>query len=272
MTKKYLLYFDDTGSRDPDKNPYKDNRDDSMNCFGLGGILIKEEDVEEVLQKHKEFCGQWNIDYPLHSSSIRGGRKQFAWLRTPENSGLFIPALQDYLMSLPITGIACVIDRPGYVKRYKERYNDHLWFMCKSAFTILIERSAKFADRNGRKLEVFFEQTGKKEDRDLEQYLSELKESGNPFDTSTSNSYQPFKSEDYKRIILGKPQRKTKKVPMIQIADLILYPMAKGGYDPNYYPYRKLVEAGKLIDSHLEENERSSLGIKYSCFDEKKTK
>ena len=73
MPEKYLLYFDDTGSRDPDRNECTP-RHDKMDCFGLGDILIKEEDIEAILQKHKSFCAEWNIDYPLHSSKIRGGR------------------------------------------------------------------------------------------------------------------------------------------------------------------------------------------------------
>ncbi len=38
MSMSYHLYFDDTGSRDPDHKA--DKRDDRMNCFGLGGILV----------------------------------------------------------------------------------------------------------------------------------------------------------------------------------------------------------------------------------------
>ena len=54
---------------------------------------------------------------------------------------------------------------------------------------------------------------------------------------------------------------------MIQIADLYLYPMATAGYDDNYKPYLALMKAGRLIDSVLPPENRSLLGIKYSCFD-----
>ena len=54
---------------------------------------------------------------------------------------------------------------------------------------------------------------------------------------------------------------------MLQIADLYLYPMAKAGYDASYKPYLALMEAGRLIDSVLPSEDRSLLGIKYSCFD-----
>lgn len=273
MTKKYILFIDDTGSRDPDKNTGAlDDRKDGMDCFALGGVLIKEEDIDEIYQKHRQFCSEWNIDYPLHSACIRGGRKKFAWLKKPENAGLFFPALQQFLLSLPIIGIACVIDRQGYLNRYKDKYTDQLWYMCKTSFCILVERSAKFADQNGRKLEIFFEQAGKKEDRDIKRYIRELKQQGNVFDNASSGTYSPFTASDYKRIVLGEPRERTKKVPMIQIADLILYPIAKGGYQPEYPPYKALIAENKLIDCLIDEKDISTSGIKYSCFDDRKTK
>jgi hypothetical protein len=274
MDKKFILYFDDTGSRDPDKNNSPIPRNDHMDCFGLGGILVKKEDVDEILLKHTAFCKEWRIDYPLHSSRIRGGQGKFGWLKKPENAGEFLPALQDFLLSLPFVGIACIVDRQGYVDRYKGQYNDQLWFLCKTAFSILIERSAKFADDHGRKLEIIFEEAGKKEDRNIVHYLRTLKREGNPFRQQMSENYTPLNADDYKRIILGEPRRKTKNVPLLQIADLVLYPIAKGGYDPNYKPYKKLKDAGKLIDCHFSSGQIPFRGIKYSCFnvvrDEKK--
>ena len=56
-------------------------------------------------------------------------------------------------------------------------------------------------------------------------------------------------------------------MPMLQLADLVLYPMAKAGYDSSYEPYLSLCHAGKLIDSYLEDNQILLRGIKYSCFD-----
>ncbi len=269
MTEKYILYFDDTGSRDPDKSSYKEDRDDDMDCFGLGGFLIKEEDVAEVFTQYHAFCQRFNITYPLHSQSIRGGRDNFGWLRTPERAGEFMPALDEFLLSLPVIGMACVIDRPGYLSRYKDRH-DKLWFMCKTAFTVLVERSAKFADDQGRKLEIYFEETGKKEDRDITAYMRELKTTGSPFDQSRSGKYAPLLPADYARIILGEPRRKTKKLALLQIADLLLYAIAKGGYDPTYRPYHNLKEAGKLMDGLFSEEDCRARGIKYSCFPDQK--
>ncbi len=266
MSAKYILYIDDTGSRNPDKQS-SPGRQDKMDCFGLGGFLLKEEDISNLRSKYAAFCSDWGIDYPLHSSSIRGGRGKFSWLRqSPENKDKFLSALEDLLISLPLLGIACVVHRPGYVARYREVYRDSLWFMCKTAFTILVERSAKYADANGRRLEIVFEESGKNEDRNIIQYLKELKLSGNPFSQNTSEGYTPLAAADFQRIILGEPQRHTKKLPMLQVADLVLYPIAKGGYEKTYHPYLRFLEKGKLIDCVLSDDLKPLQGIKYSCF------
>ena len=41
MTQKYILYFDDTGNRDPDAAA-TDDRQDKMDCFGQGVDAGKE--------------------------------------------------------------------------------------------------------------------------------------------------------------------------------------------------------------------------------------
>jgi hypothetical protein len=260
------LYIDDSGSRNPDYQQSETRRDE-MNCFALGGILVKEEEVGALIAAHKAFCAEWKIVYPLHSHAIRGGREKFGWLKKPENALEFLPALEELLLGLPIICIAAVLDRPGYVQRYAERYEDRLWLMCKTAFSILIERAAKHARREGRKLRVYFEQAGKAEDRALVEYTRSLKTTGMPFDQRGSAAYASLSANEFREIVRGEPRRRTKKVPMIQLADLVLYPIAKGGYDSRYRPYAKLVERGKLIDSLLSEGERPQLGVKYSCFE-----
>lgn len=264
-TPEYHLFIDDTGSRDPD-HIQPEQRRDGMDCFGLGGFLIKEEDVDELKRRHSVFCAAHGITYPLHSHAIRGGREDFGWLKKPERARTFFPDLDDFILGLPIVGIAAIIDRPGYVARYKDQYNERMWLMCKTAYSILIERAAKYATSQGRVLRVFFEQSGKQEDRQIIQYAKDLKRVGMPFDGSNSASYGSLTAEDFTRIVMGEPKRRTKATPMLQVADLILYPMAKAGYDPQYRPYIDLMNAKKLIDAFLTAEERVFLGTKYSCF------
>jgi Protein of unknown function (DUF3800) len=265
MIKEIHLYLDDTGSRHPDHSPAL-SRQDGMDCFGFGGILVNEEDIDNLIQKFKQFRFKWKIDYPFHSHEIRGGRGKFGWLKKPDNAADFLPALEDFLLSLPFVGIAAIVHRPIYVERYKAFYGDKIWMMSKTAYSVLIERSAKFAKSRDRKLRVFFEGAGKAEDRELIGYSKVLKKEGMPFDAQNSASYGALSAADFQDIVLGDPRRKTKATPMMQIADLVLYPMAKGGYDPSYRPYVKLRGKGKLIDSLLAIEELASLGIKYSCF------
>ncbi len=138
--------------------------------------------------------------------------------------------------------------------------------MCKTAFSILIERAAKYVDDHDGAMEVYFEKSGKKEDRNIIQYMRDLKTDGLAFNEKTSGGYTPLAPEDFRRLCLGKPTRKSKETPMIQIADLVLFPMAKAGYDNTYRPYVSLKQAGKLIDCTLEKDAIPLRGIKYSCF------
>lgn len=262
------LYLDDSGSRFPDHKPDA-ARADGMDSFALGGMLIDKADRKLALEQYDAFVTSWGIDYPLHSTKIRGRRDKFRWLgQDAVRAERFYRELGDLLVALPVTGVACVIDRPGYNTRYAEKYGDQRWLMCKTAYAILIERSLKFATAAGANLEVFFEEAGKHEDRAVTAYHKSLKVDGMPFDQGNSAGYSGLKPDDFRAGVLGDPQRVTKKgSPLIQIADLYLYPMVKAGYQNGYPPYDQLFAASRVIDAHLPETERASLGIKYSCFD-----
>jgi hypothetical protein len=109
-----------------------------------------------------------DVDIFLDDPQLLPRRAQnFGWLKNPEKARIFLPELDAFILALPVIGIAAVNDRPGYVLRYREKYNDRLWLMCKSAYSILIERAAKFADSQGRTLRVYFEESGEHEDREL---------------------------------------------------------------------------------------------------------
>ena len=240
-----------------------------MDWFALGGLIAKAEDVPRITTKYNEFCSSWGIDYPLQSSRIRGSRGKFGWLGNPKARGEFLNELQDFLLSLPFIAIACIVDRAGYSFRYCNIYHNALWPMSKTVFSILIERAAKFADSNNRKLGIYFEESGKREDGRLIRYLRELKQQGNPFDETISGKYVPLSADDYRRIVLGEPHRLTKKSPHLQLADLVLYPIARSGYDPDYRPFVALKDAGKLIDCHVPKDKIHERGNKYSCFEER---
>jgi hypothetical protein len=87
-----------------------------------------------------------------------------------------------------------------------------------------------------------------------------------PFSADTSAKYAPLSARELSET-LYELRFKKKSSPMAQFADLYLYPMARGGYQGDYWPYSKLCKSKKLIDNHLAAEEIPHLGIKYSCFE-----
>jgi len=262
------LYIDESGSRMPDYAVNMQRRD-GMDYFAFGGIIIDENEIGAVLEAHQQITKTWTLTGPLHSTKIRGHRKHFSWLALDSaREAAFLSHLENTILALPVIGNACVIDRPGYVARYSRLYAPP-WTLCKTAYAILIERSAKFARAHGKRLKVFYEEAGEKEDRDLEEYTRLLKAEGMPFNRDSAKTYDGLRPREFQDILNGEPQRIKKAVPMAQFADLILYPIAKGGYDKMYSPYANLLRAKRLIDCHLDAAGVLTLGIKYSCFDRK---
>jgi hypothetical protein len=166
----------------------------------------------------------------------------------------------------PVLGIACTIDRPGYNHRYREKYGRQRWQLCKTAFSITVERAAKHARKQGCKLRVHVERGDKKTDRIVKAYYDNLKAEGMPFAGDTSGKYAPLTAEQF-RETLYEFRTKKKSSPMAQLADLYLWPMAIGGYDKANRPYSRLISDKKLIDCQLQKEEIEHLGCKYSCFD-----
>ena len=269
MTKKKLnLYIDDSGTRHPTRKVGRvpaHGRD----WFALGGIIIDEADEGEARELHANFVAKWDFTNPLHSSEVRSQNKNFLWLRgLPKGEQEeFYEELFQLMREVPVVGIACVVDRPGYNARYLEQYNNNPWMLCKTAFTIVVERAAKYALASDALLRVLPERCNKIEDRSLKQYYRDMREQGLPFDAGTSNKYAPLTNEELKKTLYD-IKLKEKTSPMAQLADLYLWPICMGGYDKNNRPYRRLLEEGKLIECVLPEDAWPMQATKYSCFDD----
>lgn len=267
----YILYIDDSGSRFPDSKEIP--RSDGMDCFALGGVLILEKDLNDFVKKYKGFCKKYNITYPLHSTKIRGYRDNFSWLKKDiKRTDQFLNDLENLMIEIPAIGFASVVDRKGYNLRYKEQYEGKPWWMCKTAYSTLIERVTKFVISKDGTFEIHFERVGPKEDKALIQYTKDLKNVGMPFDKVSMQKYECLSHEQFKSALLGEPHRKTKEDVFIQVADLYLYPMIKRKFDELFRPWTVLFIKNKVIDSLIDVNDLQKLGIKYSCFNEPKSK
>lgn len=270
MPKVMHLYLDDTGTRHPDKKPGNlpaHGRD----WFGLGGVLVKEEDEEDIRVLHAEFMQKWDMDVEnafLHSSDIRGKTGHFTWLAALETVRFheFMNDLYGLMAQPPFLGFACVIDRPGYDARYLEKYGRQRWSLCKTAFAIVVERAAKYAAEQGYKLRVFVERSDKKVDAWMKGYYTHLRTEGMPFSANGMEKYAPLTADQLQNV-LYEFRTKNKSSPIMQIADLYLWPMAIGGYDKNNRTYKRLKQDAKIIDCFLTEEQLPHLGVKYSCFE-----
>lgn len=267
MARVLQFYVDDSGTRHPDHNPgHKPAH--GYDWFALGGILIAEEDEEIIREAFGDFTARWKIRVPLRSADIRGRHRGFSWLGTcsAEERERFLEELYQLLARPQLLGLACVIDRAGYNFRYFEKYGRERWSLCKTAFAVAAERATKFAVRSGRRLRILVERSDRKTDRWIKDYYDALKSSGAPFAVETSAKYAPLTPEVFANS-LYEFRLKTKTSPMIQIADLYLWPMCMGGYDPKNRPFVRLKGDGRLIDCVLPEESIWLEGIKYSCWD-----
>ena len=81
----------------------------------MGGVLVAEEYKVIIGNKYKIFCEKWKINYPLHSTKIRGRRGDFSWLENGvKEHDRFMEDLESFLVDVPVLGFAVVIDRDGY--------------------------------------------------------------------------------------------------------------------------------------------------------------
>lgn len=265
------LYLDDSGTRNPDKNPPPAMGKMGNDWFGLGGVLVTQEDEALVRQRHAEFMAKWGLDPDLvflHSWEIRNRTEHFTWLGklSAEKRNEFFADLYHVINCEGLLGIACVIDRPGYSARYRERYGVESWSLCKTAFPIVVERAAKYAVANNCKLKVFVERTDQEVDSWIQGYYFHLKKNGMPFDGVNMGKYAPLSAPQLDDVLYDF-RKKGKSSPIMQLADLYLFTMCVGGYDKTYRPYQELLRDGRLIDCHLSAEELPSLGIKYSCWE-----
>lgn len=261
------LYLDDSGTRHPTRKIGK-KAAHGYDWFSLGGILVHSDDEKEARSAHRAFCEKWDLKVPLHSSEIRSQKENFEFLRgwAKEKQGRFYEELYLLMRDVPVVGIACVVDRPGYNSRYLERYEKNPWMLCKTAFSVVVERGVKHAIAQGVKLRVHPERCNKEEDGRLDGYYRALKADGMPFSKDTSEKYAPLSQEQFTST-LYEFQLKNKTSPMAQFADLYLWPMCMGGYHAGNKTYARLLADGKLIECRLTQDEHSTLGSKYSCFE-----
>lgn len=267
----YTLYFDDSGSRHPDKKP--DKARIGRDWFALGGYMVRKEDDQLIRDRHAQIVERWGVRSPFHMTDMLSNQKGFSWLGriSAVECDRFWREYVSFLAGLPVVGIACVISRPGYLARgYLEQYGKDKWLLCRSAFDITVERSVKFARLNDRQLKVVFE-SDPGVNETMKGYFGSLKAEGLAFDKGRSGKYKPLSQEDFADTLLS-ISHKPKAHPMLQIADSYIYSIARQKYDSRFWIHRHLRDARKLANFVLPNEHLPEMGIKYYCFDPPNTK
>ena len=257
------FYMDDSGTRRPDRAPTPFDAN-NPSFFALGGILVNSEQEAGIRSAHATLCQRWSITYPLHSVDIRHAKGNFTWLkRDGDEYTKFMRDLNHFVTTANVRCLACVIARPGHDSRYRSKYGRRQWHLCQTAFYIAVERAAKAATRERRKLRVMPERTNPDDERRIRDYYASMKTAGCPFHTP-SPRYASMKADDF-RAVLHELRFENKSSPMAQLADLVLWPLAISRYRHNraYDEFRK---HRLLLDDWVQPHEREERGTKYSCF------
>lgn len=267
MPRPFTFYIDETGSRHPDKK--SDKSREGRDWFGLGGVLIRGEDSDATRQNIAEFTARWSLMGPAHLTDMLSEKKAFSWLGrvSQDRNNQFWQDWFATLTATPIIGLGCIVDRPGYLARgYLEKHSDR-WLLCRSAFDISVERAAKIARMEGRKLHIVFEQDPGINDT-MHGYFENLKANGLAFDGATSGRYTPLTQSEFFET-LGRIQHKPKSHALLQVADSYIYAMARYGYDKKFPMYRHLRDKLRIADFALPNECLPHMGVKYYCFDSK---
>lgn len=263
---EFLLYMDESGSRDPDRHLRQQAY--SPDWFGIGGILVKASDKSSIEAAMDAFRMRWPQmgAHPLRSYDIRNKTERFRWLSQLDETSLtaFYEDLTAMIAGLPIVVTGCVVHRPGYNQRYLQQYGPRRWKLCKTAFHIAVERAAKYAMFHGARMRVYVERSDKVTEKQLKGYYDEMRQAGQPFNVQTSAKYQPMPANQLRQTVYDFGV-KTKESQLMQLADLVLWPICRGGYVPDDRVYGLLKSNGKLLDAHCTQA-NGLQGIKYSCF------
>ncbi|WP_433908764.1 DUF3800 domain-containing protein [Sphingomonas yabuuchiae] len=261
------FYMDETGSRQPDKKP--DASRLGRDWFAFGGFIIRREDEEAAKWARDEVARRLDVRHPFHITDMLAEAKKFSFLqrKTEKERLAFWAEYQEFLADLPVMGLGCVIDRPGYAARgYVEKHPETKWLLCRSAFDIVVERAVKYAIREDRRLRIVFESDAPF-DPIVKSYFANLKQNGLEFDAANSGKYNPLTKDDFAKTLTTIESR-PKSNRLLQVADSYIYAIARGKYHKQFSMWRQLCDAQRIANFALGGDAAAikAMGIKYYCF------
>jgi len=209
---KYYYFIDETGDHSLgfiDKN---------FPIFLLCGILLSEKSyrdaIDQINKLKLSFFGSTEVI--LHSRDIRKCNGAFQKLFDLGLKERFYTEINAIMGNLDYKILASSIDKEAFIKRYgKGSRNPYL-----ISTSFVMERLIFLTDQYSSvdEIEVFIECRGKKEDRQLLEYLNNIRDKGTYY----------VKPERFKaKISRIHFNQKNQNDVGLQIADLIAYPLAR---------------------------------------------
>jgi hypothetical protein len=238
---------------------------ESFNAFALAAIIVKDIDFPSLDEKWKGWkdAKLGSPEKLVHEPDLRRGNGSFYCGGDAARRLAAHEALENLIPNLPFTGIACILNRPEYMRIYGEQPLDaslplHPYLMT---LHFVIERAAmalqeKFA---GAKAHIVIESRGPKEDAAMQYELARLFIDGTSF---VSASY--FRHQFFPGIVF---KSKDTNCTGLQLADLLARPCAEKALAPATSPPRWNVFKRKLCDGQF--TQHSILGLKIVPWDDR---
>jgi hypothetical protein len=199
------LYLDESGDHD------LINIDPQYPVFVLGGVIVKNRDIEYIETRVRQFKRDvlGSDDLILHTADITRNRKGFERLKDPVLRDKFFAALNALMTELPYSVVACAIRKREHAIAYGWRALDPYHF----SLHVLLERFCY--DGGG---VVIAESRNERLDRALDRAFQRLTATGTEYvDPGLLNA----------RIERMQCHGKAENIAGMQLADLIVTPVGR---------------------------------------------
>jgi hypothetical protein len=209
---------------------------EEFEAFCLAAVIIRDEDFGKVDRKWKRWKRQYlgSANKRVHEPDIRHGRNSFWCDNDRAKRGKAVRALARILDRLDFSVIACVVNRPAYVKEIGAKALDeslpqHPYLMT---MHFLLERAAMalHTQFNGARARLVIESRGPLEDARMQYEIARLFLDGTSYVSATWFRQQFFPGVAFRD--------KNQNCTGLQLADLIARPCGQKVLYPQSTPAR----------------------------------
>jgi hypothetical protein len=210
---KYYIFIDESGDHG------LKNLDPGFPNFALCGVILSESQYEVLEEDFNSIKNHFWKDKKVifHSRDIRKCEKEFKILLDLTIKAELYSQLDGAIEKNHFTVISSVIKKANYIKKYGKLKSD----VYEIALSFIVERAVFYLDsieESIDKLYFIIEKRGKKEDAQLRNHFESLLQVGTYY-------LSPERLKSYNFHITFMDKRKN--INGLQLADLVVYPIAR---------------------------------------------